>query len=154
MQLETRRRELGLVERQIRSIVDAIKDGIRTPTMRDELLALEAHKAEIEHELSGARPPEPLIHPNIAEIYRRKVERMHEALNDESTRVEATEALRQVIEQIRLTPDAAGKLEIELHGELAAILALTNEKAGTQEAPAESIKLVAGAGFEPATFRL
>jgi site-specific DNA recombinase len=55
-----------------------------------------------------------------------------------------------------LTP-ANGKLEIELRGDLAGILALS--KAGevstfSTKERALQIKLVAGIGFEPMTFRL
>ena len=51
-----------------------------------------------------------------------------------------------------------GTLRVDLHGALAGILALCSEtrKAGLVSGAglAEHIKMVAGAGFEPATFRL
>ena len=31
------RRELDRVERQIRAVIEAIKDGLRTPSMKEEL---------------------------------------------------------------------------------------------------------------------
>ena len=57
-----------------------------------------------------------------------------------------------------MTPEN-GRLMVEVRGELAAILRLSglaNEKApaGGPELLAEQIKMVAGAGFEPAAFRL
>ena len=48
-------------------------------------------------------------------------------------------------------------LAIDLHGRLAAILGLvakTGKTLENSEFPVESVELVAGAGFEPATFRL
>jgi hypothetical protein len=36
--------DLAKVTRQVRAIIDAIKEGIRTPGMREELLELEARK--------------------------------------------------------------------------------------------------------------
>jgi site-specific DNA recombinase len=58
-----------------------------------------------------------------------------------------------------LTPEA-GELRIDLQGDLAALLALgglnaKNSAAGSSGVGLlEQVKLVAGAGFEPATFRL
>jgi site-specific DNA recombinase len=63
--------------------------------------------------------------------------------------------LRGLIEAIVLTPEK-GQLRIELRGNLAAMLAATQQ---TKRSPDTGdllvqIKLVAGAGFEPATFGL
>ena len=55
---------------------------------------------------------------------------------------------------VRLVPEG-GELAIELVGELAEILALTNEISPRPWGPgAGQLTLVAGAGFEPAAFRL
>jgi hypothetical protein len=64
-----------------------------------------------------------LLHPGLAEVYRRKVEKLTDALNKQELRAEATETLRSMIQTIRLVPEG-GELAIELAG----ILALTNEK--------------------------
>ena len=50
---ELRQEELARVERQIRAIIEAVKKGLRTPSMKDELLALEARKAELGRELAS-----------------------------------------------------------------------------------------------------
>jgi len=50
-----------------------------------------------------------MIHPNLAEVYRQRVERLHEALHDPATRGEAFELIRSLIEEIRLVPED-GKL--------------------------------------------
>jgi site-specific DNA recombinase len=76
------------------------------------------------------------------------------ALNDEALRTEAATALRSLLAEIRLIPDG-GELIIELVGELAAILALGNEKRPRDVSTgANQLTLVAGTGFEPVTFRL
>jgi hypothetical protein len=54
----------------------------------------------------------PRLHPNPAELYRQKVMNLAEALNDEHTRLEAAECIRELIEEIRLVPKH-GELEIE-----------------------------------------
>jgi D-alanyl-D-alanine dipeptidase len=48
-----------------------------------------------------------------------------EALNDEQTRLEAAECIRELIVEIRLVPQR-GKLRVELYGELAALINLAN----------------------------
>jgi site-specific DNA recombinase len=71
-----------------------------------------------------APAPAPVtIHPNASDIYRRKVADLHEALSAEDTRAPAAQALRGLIDEIRVTPDEGGNA-IELVGELAALLRL------------------------------
>jgi site-specific DNA recombinase len=59
-----RMEELDRVERQIRAVIEAIKDGLRTPGMKDELLALEARKQELEDKVKQVPPPAPRSLPN------------------------------------------------------------------------------------------
>jgi len=65
------------------------------------------------------------LHHNLAQIYRDKAARLHEELNRPELREEASAAIRSLIEGVRLVP-VDGKLEIELAGALAGILALTS----------------------------
>jgi site-specific DNA recombinase len=116
------------------------------------MIALEAQRVELRAQLEAAPPPLPRLHPNLAELYRQKVMSLAEALNEENTRLEAAECIRQLIEEIRLVPKN-GKLQVELYGELAALLSLANKHPRSKGAGVQ-ITLVAGAGFEPATFRL
>ena len=55
-------------EHQLRTIIDAIKDGLRTAAMKDELVALEAKKVELTADLERAPEPAPRLHPKLAEI--------------------------------------------------------------------------------------
>ena len=146
--------ELAKVERQIRNIVEAVKAGLFAPTMKDELAALEERKARLVELTRNQVEDPPMLHPGLAEVYRRKVEKLAEALNKDELRSEAAEMLRSTIQTIRLVPEN-GKLAIELVGELAGILALNQEKSPRPfGSGARQITLVAGAGFEPAAFRL
>ena len=82
-----------------------------------------------------------------------------EALNDPETKAEATALIRSLLEEIRLIPNDEGPMTIELVGELAGLLALGQTNGHTKTASklaasGRSVSLVAGAGFEPATFRL
>src|SRR5205823_12905350 len=53
--------ELGRVERQIRAVIEAIKDGLRTPGMKEELFALEARKRLLMTEVKQAPAPRPRL---------------------------------------------------------------------------------------------
>ena len=137
--------ELVRIERQIRALVDAIKDGIRTPTMREELLALEARKVELAAALKHAPAPAPRLHRKLAEIYRHKVANLQEELSRPELRAEAAEAIRSLVEEIRLVPEN-GRLEIELAGDLAGILALASgSKKPVSVRDGLQVTLVAGA---------
>ncbi len=96
----------------------------------------------------------------MAEVYRREIARLHEALTKEKHRNEAIEIIRDLVDKIVLHPQPEGAqrtMAIDLHGNLAGIL---NIAAKTKKPPQKggdflkSTKLVAGAGFEPAAFRL
>ena len=98
--------------------------------------------------------------------YRERVSRLIQTLGSTEGMEEAKEALRSLVERIVLTPAAEGTgLDLTLEGDLAGFLRLAAGAGGasTSKAPgdtseafdiSEEIVLVAGAGFEPATFRL
>jgi site-specific DNA recombinase len=85
----------------------------------------------------------PRLQPNLAELYRQKVTNLAEALNDQHSRLEAAECIRELIEEIRLVPEK-GKLQVELYGELAALINIANEHPRSKETGVQ-ITLVAGA---------
>jgi site-specific DNA recombinase len=146
------RRDLAKTEREIGRLIEAIKAGVSGGAVKDEITALEARRSDLLIQLKAAPPPIPRLHPNVAAIYREKILSLREALNAEGTRVEAAECIRGLIEEIRLVPEK-GRLRIELFGQLAALINLTNQhpRSGGTRVPAT---LVAGVGFEPTTFRL
>ena len=155
---EAKRAELDRIERRIRRIVELItEEDAPFRALKQELVALEARQLTLQREIATTEAPAPLIHPILAEIYRQRVERLHETLKDPATRDEAFELIRSLIEEIRLIPED-GQLRIELRGELAGILALSaagNMPGGLSAIQlAQQIKMVAGVGFEPTTFRL
>jgi hypothetical protein len=95
--------------------------------MLDRLDELEKQKDQIGARLAKARPPLPCIHPNVAEIYRAKIQRLDDALARPDDAREAAQAMRGLIDKIVLTPGKKrGEVKAELYGELAAILALTS----------------------------
>jgi site-specific DNA recombinase len=151
------RSERERICRQIDRLVDAIADGEPAARLTGKLKELERRRLELERELETTAAPAPRLHPNIAEAYRRKVEELHAALKADDAGP-ARELVRGLIDAIVLVPED-GRLRVEVRGELAAILRLSgcaDEKApaGGPGLLAEQIKVVAGAGFEPAAFRL
>ncbi len=121
---------------------------------------------------SGVRADTPVVlHPNAADIYKRKVADLEASLANPEICLQAGEALAALIDKIVLIPadDQPDHLAIELHGDLAAILSAVSTGSGATNAErprygtrngdgtgasASLLSLVAGAGFEPATFRL
>ncbi len=149
-----RRRELDEVSRKLDGLIDAIAEGLRSPGLQAKLEELEQRKQAIEASFGEERPPAPRLHPNLAELYRRKVEWLHQAIADPASRTEAIEILRGLVDSVTLTPIEKG-FEIELVGEIVKMIALPDKSGGAKVGEfASSVKVVAGAGFEPATFRL
>jgi hypothetical protein len=123
------RQDLGAIDRRIAGIVRAIEDGAYNPTLTRRLTELEQQKAAAEGTLAAAGgPPVVLLHPNLAEVYRQKVARLEEALNEPAVRAEAADILRSLIDRIVLRPLTEGDgLAAELVGDLAAILTMCAE---------------------------
>jgi site-specific DNA recombinase len=143
------RSELTQVERRLRRMVEAIADGVPARTLKNELLALEVRQEQLQAELAAApEAQQPLLHPNLAEIYRQKVAALAETLAHEAMRDEAFELIRSLLDKIVLVPEGE-ELRIEIHGELAGILELCQQSKtpGRGRASAEQIKVVAGARF-------
>jgi hypothetical protein len=155
--LDRVRSEHQRVCRQIDRLIDALADGEPAARLKDKLREFERRRLELQRELETAKAPAPRLHPNVAEVYRRKVEELHNALRQEDA-APARELVRGLVEAIVLLPED-GRLKVEVRGELAEILRLSgcaNAKApaGRPELLAEQVKMVAGTGFEPVTFRL
>ena len=139
------RSELASADREIRKLVQAIKDGVSALSIKDELLSLEARKAELQSRLNAPEMPE-LLHPRMADVYREKVGSLCSALESEESRTGAVEAIGALIEAILLEPDG-DKLKITLKGDLAGMLSAARD---TKRSPDTGdlmvqIKLVAGA---------
>ncbi|MBO9477266.1 zinc ribbon domain-containing protein [Shimia sp. R11_0] len=99
------KRDLTQVTRQIDRIIDAIAEGMFHESMKEKMDSLEAHKAELEADLSNADQSAPvLLHPNLSDVYRSKVANLSEALNDPETKAEATTIIRSLLEEIQLPP--------------------------------------------------
>ncbi len=154
---DTKKTQLTRIQTQIDYLVTAIADGADALALNAKIRELEERNKTIKEELAQVPDDPPLLlHPNMAELYRRKISELTLLLLDPECRDKTFETIRSMIDEVRVIPDANG-LSIELRGELAGILNLCREGRKPDQngrAHAEQIKMVAGAGFEPATFRL
>ncbi len=143
-------RDLATIERKINAVITGMENGGDPKLLANRLNALGAER----HALIAMSPIEHTkdaiaLHPNVAERYRQKVADAHEALRrgDEAGR-EAISLVRELIQSISVTPTGPGEpITLELSGNLAALLREPSVNSVT-------VPVVAGAGFEPTTFRL
>lgn len=144
---------LGAVRREIENIVSAIAKGMFHDSMKARMDVLEAERKDLEARLDALPVPTPVtLHPGLADIYARKVADLTSAHDQDSTREEAAEILRGLVDKIILTPDpdAPNRHRMELKGELGAILSLCGNgmgghaKARTGGAGVRQLTMVAG----------
>ena len=159
--LASARAELKRIERELDRLVQHIAEGHGDGRAIGRRIAeLEKKQDELQARLASSEEPPPVLHPSMAVIYRERVAALHEALQQDDTRAQAAEVIRSLVSEIVLTPEGGG-LQIDVRGDLAGILTIA--ASGTQKGPPLSgagfgvgsqIKMVAGTGFEPVTFRL
>ena len=98
-----------------------------------------------------------MLHPDIGELYARKIGDLKSLIQNDSTKHQATEIIQSLIEKIEVSPTGQrGKSNVVLHGALASILSYANDTAQSSvlSSSVGRVLLVAGVGFEPTTFRL
>lgn len=142
------RQRLEKAKRGIAGIVAAIEDGGYSRPLMERLKALEEEVEAIERAMSAAPRDLPDIHPNVAELYRRKVERLTEALNQPGDRVQAATALRALIERIVVSPTGQrGQVAVRLYGDLETVLAWAQDKDAARRQPQRLYARAVGEGL-------
>ncbi len=145
-------RDLAETKRRIALVIDAIEtDSADLGSLIPRLNELEAQCRAIEARMAHVPLHEIVsLHPQAAARYRQKVAEIHDALTrGDAASAEAAALVREMITEIRIIPRGRGEpVGIEIVGDLAALVAL--ERAVNTV----TASVVAGAGFEPATFRL
>ena len=175
--------EIPRIERDLERLVDRfLKEDEAADALHARMKQLEARKRELQVFLADADEPPPVLHPSMAIVYRQRVAALYDALQHQASRAPAAEIIRSLVSEIILTPKN-GFLQVELRGDLAGILTVaaagkpkspTSGEAGsvlTEQVMTvtanrnlrdvrgvsdliEQVKMVAGVGFEPTTFRL
>jgi len=120
---EATRRDLAETARAIAEIVRVIEQGGWHRALSDRLSELEKKQDSLTARLTDVPQDVPDIHPGIAETYRRRIERLTEALSHPDDALEAADAIREVIDRIVVTPgEQRGSYTVTLQGELGTIL--------------------------------
>src|SRR5262249_14569685 len=149
-------------EYRIDTLLDAFASGaLKGASVQAKLEALEARRGEVAKEL-GSLSEEPVrLHPNLADLYRQKVIALQDLLESDDTRTEAVGMIRSLVEGVIFRPTPEAGLEIELVGDIAGMVHLAQNANGNSPVSGavhdefmRSVKVVAGVGFEPTTFRL
>jgi site-specific DNA recombinase len=146
--LSASEREIERIEARRKKLIEMVMEGVAPSVVKDELNANAARREQLEAQLAATEEPPPLLHPDMARIYRTKVTELAKALQEPDIRSEATEALRGLVDAIVLTPGQDGEtLQIELRGNLAAMLGATVQAKRSPESDDLSLQvsLVAGA---------
>jgi site-specific DNA recombinase len=152
-------RELATIGSKLDGLYDAVADGLRTPGLLAKIEALEADKHRLEGTLAQPAPSPVRLHPNLAEVYRKQVSALAESLSDPLIRDEAIAILRNLVARVDFREDG-DSWHLDLYGDITTLIALGMGGQGKAPQPGipagalSSAKVVAGAGFEPATFRL
>ena len=135
-------------------------DGVPASEVRDELTANAFRREELRANFAAADAPPPLLHPNTAGLYRQKVTTLAQVLDHPETCTEASEALRGLIDAIVLTPNQgeppsrAHRREARYGASAVDLAEAENAKRSPETGDLSLQVMVAGAGFEPATFGL
>jgi site-specific DNA recombinase len=112
-------RELARLEARRKKLVKSITEGVPGSEVKERA----ARREELHRQHAAISEPKPLLHPEMATIYRTKVTELAKARQEPDSRSEATVVLRGPVDAIVLTPDQGGEaLQIELRGNLAAML--------------------------------
>ena len=143
--LSAAEREIERIEVRRKKLIEMVMDGVPPAEVKDEMNANAARREELKAKLAAADAPPPLLHPEMAELYRQKVTALAQALEHPETRTEASEALRGLIDAIVLTPNQ-GELQIELKGNLAAMLGAAQNAKRSPETGDLSLQVVMVAG--------
>ena len=151
-------KDLNRVTASIKRCLAFITGGDGDPGLvRDELRVLEAKKHQFEKVLSNLDVEHSIeAHPNMAELYSRKVNALQTLLTDNTTRPEAMEIIRSMIDRIEVHDSGRrGDPDVMLVGALASIVDYTHKnQTAASRGDGGRVLMVAGVGFEPTTFRL
>ena len=137
---------LEIVQRKLHGLYDAIAEGLRTPGLLGQLQELEAKRERLVASLAEPEPMPVRLHPSLPELYRQKVTRLRDALEDPSIRDTALGLLHGLITRVTVRP-GEGFVELVVEGALTPMLARGSgsRTEAFASCSGSSVKLVAGA---------
>lgn len=140
---QTRLKDLDAM---IEKLVDTLAAGLTSPAVLDRLAVLEREKAGLRAQVGDSTNDADIVPlPNMSAIYRRRIGRLIDGLEDPAVRQESIEIIQSMIESVVITPRIDG-FDVDVVGEIGAILALVDgkQKLPDAEHPGSSLSVVAG----------
>ena len=134
----------------MRRCLTFITEGDGDPgIIRDELRTLEARKRNLERSLHVSFEDSSVeVHPNIGELYAKKVGELRILLTDDKTRRQAMDIIRSMIERVEVSEGVErSKPNVVLVGDLAAKLACTQNNTAASLGDDGRVLMVAGTGL-------
>ncbi|MDG2205672.1 MAG: zinc ribbon domain-containing protein, partial [Alphaproteobacteria bacterium] len=142
-------KDVNKVNAAIKRCLAFISEGDGDPGLvRDELKSLVARKRDLERQMTAANEDRNIdVHPNMAELFARKVTELRSLLRDETTRPQTMDIIRTMIDHIEVHDSGTrGKPVVTLVGVLAQILAFTQKnKTATSNGSDGRVLMVTGA---------
>ena len=142
-------KDLNHTDAAIKRCLKFITEGDGDPGLvRDELRTLEDRKRTLERDLDASDDTSVVeVHPNLPELYRRKIAELQTLLEDETTKPEAMTLIRSLIDRIEVYAGTErGYPDVFLDGDLARILAFTHQnKTAASGRDGGRVLMVAGA---------
>ena len=168
-ELEAARKQLGAVEGEIENLMTAIKAGIITPSTKVALERAEAERERLQGEVASVSVIADKLAtmlPGAIERYKALVSHLQPTLNRDAP--VARQHLQALVGTVKLVPVPEGHLVATVQRSFEGLISLaTGSKLRVNwlvgggdtaldaaEGEAFKARLVAGAGFEPAAFRL
>ncbi|MBC2836516.1 recombinase family protein [Paragemmobacter straminiformis] len=142
------------------NLMKAVETGTFSAPVLERLNQVDEELKRMKTERIEAEPKPVDLPENLPDIYREHIANLVETLTHESVAGDVGDELREMIDRVIVRHDALNGHTIELEGKIVELLQAGSSKAkgptkgGAFAVSRSSLELVAGAGFEPAAFRL
>tara|TARA_R110000851_G_scaffold92886_1_gene202679 strand:+ start:7906 stop:9024 length:1119 start_codon:yes stop_codon:yes gene_type:complete len=149
------RHAIAQQQKSIDGCLRAVREDRATDGIYEMLVEAEATKKKLEADLTRLSYEAIEITPDLADCHRAVIDDISEVLNDPDVVHRASEVLGGLIDSITIRHEAEKGHTAQLDDKLLGLLSFADKrKAASYKDAACSLKLVAGVGFEPTTFRL
>ena len=154
--LRIKDKTIAQLEKARANLLDAVKRGIADDELLTELKKVGDDLTRAKCERDAAKPTPVPLPDNLPEMYRQYVDDLVNTLNDEGVVGRASDLLHDMIDRVEVRYDEGDRqFDLLLEGNIVSLLTASNPvSGGAYGRMGSSLKLVAGAGFEPAAFRL
>ena len=86
-----------------KKLIEMVMEGVAPSVVKDELNANAARRDQLEAKLATTEEPPPLLHPEMAQIFRTKVTELATALQEPDSRSEATGGAAPFVTRLSVT---------------------------------------------------